>query len=85
MLAKRDEKGPAVVWAWVALTFAAGCELAPRLLNRLPPNGALGADAGGWRKVLEDADVEAGVTLREKGDLDVVVPKSDILTCTLGA
>ena len=56
--------------------FEADCELAPRLLKRLPP---VGPEAGGCKKELEGVEVEAGVMFREKGDLEVEVPKSDIL------
>ena len=60
------------------LLFEAGCELAPRLPKRLPPRGALGPEAGGCRNELEGVEVEAGVMFREKGDLEVEVPKSDM-------
>ena len=57
--------------------FKADCELVPRLPKRLPLRGA--PEAGGWRNELEGAEVEAGVIFREKGDLEVEAPKSDML------
>ena len=47
VLAKRDENGPPVACACGAFVFEADCEFAPTLLNRLPPKGAFGAEAGG--------------------------------------